>query len=350
AARALQEMFVQGRAGARSQQTVAISNPQGSNTLLIRANDKELGDIRAVIEQMEVTGTAGGGEIKILPLKYTDAEETRTILEEYLRKPGARGGGGRGAGAELVGDVRISVSTQNNSLILSGAAEQLAEIAEVVARLDVEVEGAGNIPKIIKLQHAQASAIQPQLEELFKQQPGRRPAGGGGGAALQPVIVADDNSNALIVRSNPADYNAIERLVEQLDSADNAGAGVRIVRVAPGVNLDDMAAMLEDSFNPSLKQAPGRGARAAQQLVVTADKRTNSLILAGAPALYDEVVAVIRSLEQAGPQGGKVTRIIRTKNADATEVEGVIRGLIGDNKGTKSSGRSGGSRGSRPRQ
>ncbi len=350
AARALQEMFVQGRAGPRGQQTVSISNPQGSNSLLIRANEKELAEIQAVITQMEATGTAGGGEIKIIPLKYTDAEETRVILEEYLRKPGARGGGrGGGGGAELVGDLRISVSTQNNSLILSGNAEQLAQVTEVVARIDVEVEGAGNVPKIIRLEHAQASAIQPQLEELFKQQPGRR-SPGGGGAALQPVIVADDASNSLIVRANPADFNAIERLVKDLDSEGAAGAGIRIVRVAPGVNVVDMAAMLEDSFNASLKSQPGGGGRGrpVQQLTITPDTRTNSLILAGAPAMFDDIEATIRTLEKMGPQGGQVTRIIRTKNADARDVESVIRDLTGDNTGTKSSGRGGGSRGSRP--
>jgi type II secretory pathway component GspD/PulD (secretin) len=350
ATRSLQEMFVQGKTGGRGQQTISISNPQGSNTLLIRANDKELAEIQAVIDQMEAAGPAGAGEIKIIPLKFTDAEETRTILEEYLRKPGAHGSGrGGGSGADLVGDLRISVSTQNNSLILSGSAEQLTEVADVVAKIDVEVEGAGNIPKIIKLEHAQASAIQPQLEELFKQQPGGKVRGSTPGVA--PVIVADDNSNAIIVRANPADFNAIDRLVKDLDSKDTAGAGIRIVRVAPGVNLDDLAALLEESFNPGLKQmAPtGRGGRAAQQLVVTVDKRTNSLVLAGAPSLYDDIEATIRVLEKGGPTGGRVTRIVQLKNTSASDAKTIIQDMTEDNKGAKSPSRGSGSRGGRPR-
>ena len=508
-ARALNDMFVRAARNRRGQQTISISNPQGSNTLLIRANEKELAEILAVINEIEATASAAGGEIKIIQLKYTDPEEVREILEEYLRKPG-RAGGRRGGGADLVGDVRISVSAQNSALILSGDAEQLKEIGAVVAQLDVEMEDGCNVPKMIKLEHAQASQIQPQLEELFGQQrrgggrsrrttsaivpvivaddasnslvvkacaaeysaieklvaqldsaeagPNpvkiiplqytdaeemqmileeylRQPASGGGrgrgrrggtaalagdvrisvssqtnsliisgppaelerisgvvaridvevegggvqilklahaqaseiqpqleevfsqrgggrrpgrgsSGAIQPVIVANDATNSLIVRASPADFKEIAGLVNRLDDEEAVGDPIRIVQVVPSVNVDDLAAKVEDTFNASSRaRGGGRRGQQAQQLVVTSDKRTNSLILAGAPALFDDAEALIRALEKMGPQGGKRTIILRTENVDVNEIKGVIDDLIEDNQG--STRRS--SRGSRPR-
>lgn len=326
-------------------QTVSITNPRGSNMLVIRANEKELEEIQTAIAQLEAAGTAGSGELKIIPLTYADAEETRLVLEEYLRKPGTHGG--RGGGAPLVGDMRISVSAQNNSLILSGDAEQLEQIAEVVAQIDVQVEGGG--VQIIKLHHAKASEIQPQLEELFGQQRRSGRGRGSSGGGMQPVIVANDTTNSLIVRAGPADAKEIERLVRQLDDEEFAGEDIRIVQVAPGINVEDMAVMLEESFNAALKGPGGRsGSGAGRQLIVTPDKRTNSLMLAGAPALFDRVEATIRKYEEMSPKGGQVTRIIRTKNIDVNEAEGVIRDLTEDNsKGSKRSSRGGRSRGGR---
>jgi len=509
--RALSDMFVRGRTTRRGQQTISITNPQGSSTLLIRANEKELTEIQAVLDQIEATGVAAGGGLKIIQLKYTDPEETRIILEEYLRKPGTRGGG-RGGTSQLVGDVRLSVSTQNNALILSGDAEQLEEIATVVAQIDVETEDGCNVPRIVKLEHAQASTVQLQLEGVFGggQRGGRR--GRSGAGTMPPVIVADDPNNALIVRACPADFSAIERLISQLDSADagakpikliplqytdaeemrtileeylrkpgasggggrrgrrSGGAGdligdvrisvsaqsntlivsgnaeqleeigeivaqidveseggcvqilrlqhamaseiqpqlielfeqrrggrsgrgssgamppvivandatnslmvranaadfnaierlvaqlddeefspedIRIVQVAPGINVQDMAIMLEESFNASAPRGGGRrGGTQRAQLIITPDTRTNSVMLAGAPGLFDKVEATIRKYEEMSPKGGQVTRIIRTKNIDVNEVEGVLQDITEDNSSKR--GRSSGRR-SRPR-
>lgn len=342
-ARALNDVFVRPLQTRRGQETVSITNPQGSNALMIKANPQELEKILAVIDQIEETGGVAGGDLKIIPLRHTDAEEARTILEEYLRKPGA-GRGSRG-GADLIGDVRISVSTQNNALVLSGQSAQLEEIASVVAQLDVESAEGG--VQVIRLQHAHAVDIQPQLKELFEQRRGG-PAGRSGG--VQPVIVADHATNSLIVRAGPAELNELKALVEQLDDADLAGEDFRIVQVAPSVNVEDMAATLEETFN-AVGRRPG-GARGGQeeQLVVTPDKRTNSLLLAGAPDFFDKAEAIVRQYEEMSPKGGQVTRIIRTKNIDVNEAQGVIQDLIEENEGGRRtsparSGRS--SRGSR---
>jgi type II secretory pathway component GspD/PulD (secretin) len=320
-----------------------------NNVLIVQACPGDYETVERLVAELD-TADAGAKPIKLIALKFTDAEEMRTILEDYLRKPGtsagSRGGrrGGRGATSELVGDLRISANTQNNTLVLSGNAEQLEEVAEVVAQLDVETEDGG--VQIIRLENAQASVIQPQLEELFEQQSrgGRRGSGGG----IRPVIVANDDTNSLIVRAGPADFAAIERTVAQLDAEEGERDDVRIVQVAASINIEDMATKIEETFNAMTRSGGGRGRRGAQQqqLVVTPDKRTNSLILAGAPALFDDAEQLIRSLEKMGPQEGQRTVIIRTQNIDANDAQAVISDMIEDD--TSSRGRRSSSRGSRP--
>ncbi|MCP4590533.1 MAG: hypothetical protein GY842_07305 [bacterium] len=344
--RSLNDIFVRSTRTRRGQQTISIANPQGSNTLMIRANEEELAEIQAVIDQIEVAGTGAGGDLKIVALEFTDPEEMSTILEEYLRKPGGRGGRGRGGSADLIGDVRISISSANQALILSGAAEQLEEIAAVVAQIDVEMEGGGNVPRIIHLEHAVASEIQPQLEELFKQQSRGRSRSRSGSSMIQPVIVASDATNSLIVRAGAADFSAIERLVEQLDSEEFAGEDIRIVTVAPGINVEDMATMIEESFNASTRGGGSRGrGRQAQQLMITPDRRTNSLLLAGAPGLFDKVEATIRQMEKMSPKGGRVTRIYTLEHLQGSDVEAVIKDLTEDSMGSKRPSRGRSSRG-----
>ena len=72
--------------------------------------------------------------------------------------------------------------------------------------------------------------------------------------------------------------------------------------------------------------------------MLSADRRTNSILLAGARSRFEEVETLIRTLEKQGPVGGKTAVIIRPKNMSPDEIKGVLEGFMEDNaSGSRSS-------------
>jgi len=346
--RALQEMFVQ--RSVRGQETVSISNPQGTDALLIKANEKEYAEISKVVETLDVLPGDAERSARMFALKYTNADEMQSILEDYLSRPGA--GGGRGRGAALLGDVRITTMPSSNTVVATGNAEQLDRVAELVAKIDVEIEGAGNAPRIIHLEKAIASDIEPTLTQIFIEGATRRGGGRPGSSAqITPVIVANDYANTLIVRASPTDFTLIENLARSLDLEETDVAGrFKIVQVASTFRVADLAATIEQTvqqaaFKPGDTGRRGGGSRGQGEFTVQPIESTNSLALAGDPKQIQVAMAMIEQIQALGPAGGKVTKIIPLGNRDPDEIKRVIEDMINDNTSQGSSGR--GTRGRR---
>ncbi|MBN1510860.1 MAG: hypothetical protein JXB13_02505 [Phycisphaerae bacterium] len=350
-AQTLTEVFSEGGGGGRrfwmpQRGGISITHTAGTDTLLIKARDTEFEEIMAVLEQLD-TPERGPGEIRTFALKYMDATEMQGILETYLQKPGSSTGGRRGGGAAagLSGDVRISVSSATNSLVVSGGKDQLDRLAGVIAQIDVEVLDGGNAPVFMKLKYATPSVIEPMLTQVFVDN--SRSRGGRGASATQmvPVIVADDASDQLIVRANPTDMSQIRVMVETLDTEESAtDTGIKIVQLQPGVDVTELADMLQELLDADAKvkesMGSGRGGKAqVDRVVLSADRRTNSILLAGARSRFEEVENLIRTLEKQGPVGGKTAVIIRPKNMSPDEIKGVLEGFMEDNaSGSRGSG------------
>ncbi len=336
--RSLHDVFAQAGAGRRGQ-TIFISNPPGSDVLLIKANDKEFAEIQQIVEQIDTTEAEVGGEIRVVPLKFTDAAETQEILQEYLRKPG----GGRGA--DLAGDVRVSAATATNSLVISGDAGEIEHLVGVIGQIDVEVEDATNAPRIIPLQYAQASELEPALTSLFAEQRGSR--GPRGTTTMPPVIVANDGGNVLIVRASAVDFKQIERLVAEMDT-EEAGvtSEMKILPLKVGVDAEELAAKLDDILEQQLRamDTRGRGSTQPQRVLVFADARSNSLILSGPQSKFADIERLVSDLQDLGPAGGTVSAVIRLKNIDPEEAQQLIDQVVQESKGGTSGGgrRSGG--------
>ena len=338
--RSLNDIFGRSTAGRRGQ-TIFIAHPEGSDTILVRANENEFAQIKEIVEQLDISEAEIGGEIKVIPLQYTDATETAEILQEYLRKPGT---GGRGRGGELAGDVRISTATATNALIISGDKEEIEHLTNIIAQIDVEIEDAVSAPKIIRLQYAQASEIQPSLAELFEEQRGRGGRGGRGGSTMMPpVIVAEDGTNSLIIRASAMDYRQIENLVAEMDREDAVvGNDIKIIPLDPAMDAAELADELDRLYS-EVEKNRGRGRRGGtepQRVAIAADVRTNSLILMGPRSKFDEIETLARDMEALGPKGGRMSTVIRIKQRDPEEIKRLLDQMIEEKK-SGSTGRGG---------
>ena len=101
-----------------------------SLTLLTLAAAQDPGKSPGPIQKIEAPPTQT--EIVVIRLRYADASQISGLLAEVNPPPPGVTIGGRRS------SVAVAVDQRNNSIIVSAAPAKIAEIKELVAKLDVE--------------------------------------------------------------------------------------------------------------------------------------------------------------------------------------------------------------------
>jgi general secretion pathway protein D len=96
---------------------------------------------------------------------------------------------------------RIVVHPQANVLVVTDTVANVGKLADVVHGLDVEL--AAEELHVIQLRYADASHVAGLLNQVFA----------GARLARPPVIVADRRTNALIIRAQRSELEAIGRVL-----------------------------------------------------------------------------------------------------------------------------------------
>ncbi len=321
-AQTLTEIFIRSRPTRKGNQVppVSISAMQGAKSLLIKANEADFSEMEGIIAQLDSSEAVMPETVRVVSLLFTDASEMQGALETSLRKPG----GGRNN--ELAGDVRLSVLSQSNALVVSGSTDEVDRVEKTIQMLDVAGEP-GNAPTAIVLTHANAGEIVPILQEMFSQSTTR------GRGKSAPVIVGDDGTNTILVRADPTDLEAIKATVALLDTDEEKVPGYRLVSISPGLNVTTLADQVEETINSGAR-GTGRRGREIATLSVRADTRSHSVILSGNPSQFDDAEKLIRALEETGPSGGKGVRFIKLGKISGAEIQSIIAQLQGDQAGS----------------
>jgi general secretion pathway protein D len=104
-----------------------------------------------------------------------------------------------------------------------------------------------------------------------------------------------------------------------------------------------MVTLLQELAPDELGRAGGENA--ARKYSITADERSNRLILRGDETFRDKMRGLIRQLDQPSATGG-TTKVLRLKHADAKNLTEILKGVMGElvKEGSGSGGSAGGSR------
>jgi len=179
----------------------------------------------------------------------------------------------------------------------SGAFTKIVPAREAVAsgaRRGDEV-----VTRILPLGHAEASGLVPVLQPLVSK---------------DGLLTAYPPTNSLVVVDAGANVDRLAALLADLDVPSSERATeVVALRFAPA---EDTARRLRDSVG-------------GQVLRVTADARTNALVLSGPPDEVRRARAVAARLDQAVPQGSTRVNVYHLKYAAADGLVRVLAQLIG---------------------
>ena len=111
---------------AASSPKVSIQAYDSTNSLLISAAEDQFIRIQALIDELDVE-TKGGGDVTVIPLKHSNAQDLAGILRD-LNANGGEGGPG--------GEFLIQADEASNSLIVKASGSQLASVEGVIDQLD----------------------------------------------------------------------------------------------------------------------------------------------------------------------------------------------------------------------
>ncbi|GGI80766.1 GspD family T2SS secretin variant LspD [Legionella impletisoli] len=127
--------------------------------------------------------------VQVIPVKYVPAEQLVPVLRPLMPQWSS-----------------VSAYAPSNMLILSGRANNIRQMAEIINQVDSSnASGIDMVP----LRHALAMDIANTLKDLIKTQPGIMHS--------QTMIAADDRNNAILISGNKTERIRLRLLISQLD-------------------------------------------------------------------------------------------------------------------------------------
>ncbi|MDM8009280.1 MAG: secretin N-terminal domain-containing protein [Phycisphaerae bacterium] len=306
---------------------ISLVADRRTNTLIVSGRPEQLLLVQQIVKQVDVDKIANKFPVRMIKLEHSDVRRIRELAQQLAdeRKKMAEKYGENYAEREsvlLIEDVRT------NSLIVAANDSNFQEIEDLVKKLDgIEDDWLGQI-KIINLpENLTAPDIASKVEELWQRRAKLRQEGGL--PADEPVIVSDSRTNSLVIASNMEDFEAIQKLVDQLGQqklspmldiyqvrVKNNDAG----KVAETVQ-DVMDKRLENSRDPDTKEQP------SERVYVVADPLTRMLLVVASKSNYDEVVSLVNKLDTPPPVDG-IIRVYYVRNIDVAKAEKTITDLF----------------------
>lgn len=192
-----------------------VTASKAGNAVVIADYADNLSRVRSVLKDIDRDRTA----TRLITLENAGARELAGAIEAISRS----GAGGDGAAA-----ISVIPVDSSNSVILRGDPDAVARLAAMVSELDKRAS-AGTDVQVIFLQHADAGALLPVLQQLAGQQVQVTVVGAGDGAAAstlqqaappgpgRAVIARYEGANALVISAPPDVQRSLGEVIRKLD-------------------------------------------------------------------------------------------------------------------------------------
>ncbi len=325
------------------------------------------GNVAALTDLVTTFDTLPIGDavlVRIFPLENAAASRIKGIIDQLFsqgealrRLPGTqrRGLPPTATGQALAGEIAVSVDDRTNTLIVAGREEAVALVEVLIKDLDGDTVGNWVEPALIPLEFADARTIADIIERVIIQGTRATPEADGlqrqiarlrilerGGNPNDPsqriesdlfvplsslVVEPEPDTNTLIVVGTPANISVIRELVTSLD-VELASAG-NAVRFFPLENAaaDRVAGVLSEVF----QQRESAGVlRPEDQLIVTSDVRTNTLILATSTRSFAIIESLLETLDAEDANYTVGLHVLPVPGGDVSALASTLQQLMDD--------------------
>ena len=366
---------IAGKIGQLKSDAAVLFGDRESNTIVITGIASNIRRIATFLAQIDVAGIdIQAFKIEVIQINNTEVDEIQDALEDLFGSARSTMSwfyeGTGGSSSSLGAAVFITSNDETNQLIVRATQENIDFIKELVAKMDVAPSLQTDI-RVFPLQYATASTVVDILEDVLEGSSSSRSSSSyyysswydrrrGGddsqGIAGEIQYAADERLNAVVISSDPSNWNIIETLIEQLDQQDDPGDEIEIFLLKNAdaeALVENIEELIEEERDASRydsyyywrygqddeQTAEGTfGLRG--QVKLTADTRLNAIVAATTSANLEVLRDLINRLDVSMPEQEWGTRIYPLQYADATKIAEVLNSVY--QGGGQQGGRGGG--------
>lgn len=235
----------------------------------------------------------------------------------------------------------IETDDEANKVIATDFAQNIQLLSELIQELDV-LSPSDSVIEIFELKYAEAEELSGLLggilngvtapssrsssSSYYRRSSSSRSSENNGSQDTR--LWADTTTNRLIVSCPKARMSEIKRLVLILDSEKPTDVAVRVI---PLIHVDSQELMRE--IAPLYERLSGTSLK--ETIEVTANSRSNSLIVLSSESNFESMQELIRHLDNEDAQE-TVIKAFQLNNADATDVSEQLRELYQGGTGSSS--------------
>lgn len=329
---------------------LAIEVDTVANSLIVASSARLYTQIEEVVAELDRLGPGGGQQIFVVPVENVSPEEMKRILESLDLDKQRQGAFG------ILGEpLKVSVLPGRRALAVVGNPADRERILSIIAALDAVPDFAQAQVRLVELRQAEAGAVASIMREMLR--PGEQHAGTPLAEAIQeqvrrlslrrsgaldddldldltqPIrIIPAPNVNGLLISSTAANCEALEDIARLFDKLPVTEAVT--VRLFPLSNISAamMRSIATDLFSQGRKLATQPGTRIEgrpltevggallEDVALTVDERTNTLIVAGREASVALVEVLIGKLDSDIAAKWVEPRVLLLRHADAEEI------------------------------
>ena len=339
-----------------------------TNSLIVQASPTDMEEVRRMIAKLDIESAAAANELKIFRLKNALASDIGPVLQDALnwQLVGSRvplgatrtstfgvgqtfgqqeerarirsailsfmtvdAKGGKVLESGLLADVRITVDTNSNALVVTAPAKSMGLIEALINELDRLPNASAQI-KVFTIVNGDATRLSTMLNQLLGQQTttqttagtlfgqgtlspfltsGMQSAAASGESTLVPVrFGVDQRTNSIIATGSEGDLGVVEAILMRLDEQSLREHKTMVYWLAnvPAENVAQALSSWIQSrttlFQQQLQISPeSPDIQWNRRVIVVPETISNTIIISAAPELFDEVKHVVESLDRRPP-------------------------------------------------
>jgi len=305
-------------------------------------------------------------QFRVFSLRHAAAANAQETIEEFFDRS-EQDDDEQG----LATKVKVTADIRSNSLIVQAAPRDMAEVAEMIAKIDAPRSESYSEVKVFKLENSLAEELAEILQQAISGNLTGRQAGsqqrtnqgsGSGGTSSRQLeqrsamlkflavdkegsrllssgilsdvrITADPRANALLVTAGADSMELIGELIRTMDRLPAAEAQVKVFTIING-DAESLAQMLEALFaqqaggnEPPVQTAAVEGESSLVTLRFAVDMRTNSIIASGSRGDLQVVEAILLRLDDSDMRDRK-SIVYRLRNSPAQYVAQAINEFL----------------------
>jgi len=183
---------------------------------------------------------------------------------------------------------------ESNTLIITDYASNIRRCYDIIKTLDQE--GVTYQTEIRKLEHASATFVKTNLDQYIqakqastKQRPGV--------PQLISRVLSDDRTNSIIVIAPEKDMEPIIKMIDMFDSDISKKETNYYVYKVTNTMAEDVAKIIQAIYTAQLTPLQASLKPSERTVSIQPDKNTNSLIINASPAIYEDMLELIKKID-----------------------------------------------------